>query len=47
MLIFNPFSVGFNSLCHSAVLVLRIFTIHKTENLYMSPTEHLKQTGKK
>ena len=39
MSIFNSFSVGFSSLCHSVVFVLCIFSFLKTESFYVSVTE--------
>ena len=46
MLIFNSFSVGFSSLCHSVVFVLCFFSFLETEKLYVSAVERLRQKGK-
>ena len=46
MFIFNLFSVGFSSLCHSAVFVLYIFSFCKTENFYVCAMARLRQREK-
>ena len=46
MFIFNLFSVGSSSLCHSVVFVLLIFSFCKTENFYVSEVWRLRQRGK-
>ena len=46
MFIFNSFSVGFISLCHSVAFVLRIFSFRATANFYVSAKECLRQRGK-
>ena len=46
MLIFNFFSLGFSSLCHSVVFVLFIFSFCKIENFYVSTMDRLRQRRK-
>ena len=47
MFIFNSFSVGFSSLCHSFVFDLCIFFFRKTKKFYVSAMKRLRQGGKK
>ena len=46
MFIFNLFSVGFSSLCHSVAFVLCTFFLLWNRKLYVSTTERFIQTGK-
>ena len=43
MFIIYSFSVGFSSLSHLVVLVLRIFSFRETENFYVSAMKRLRQ----